>query len=52
MFHKFTLVAPVWFQMVPGDKVNDKKIDLQIQGEHDVDRGWISDVKGGASTAN
>ena len=22
-----------------------KKIDLQIQGEHDVDLGWISEVK-------
>jgi len=46
MFHKFTLVAPVWFQMIPGDKLHsEKKIDLKIQGEHDVDRGWISEVK-------
>ena len=22
-----------------------KKIDMKIQGEHDVDRGWISEVK-------
>ena len=22
-----------------------KKIDIKIQGEHDVDRGWISEVK-------
>ena len=46
MFHKFTLVAPVWFQMVPGDKLtSEQKIDMKIQGEHDVDRGWISEVK-------
>lgn len=80
MFHKFTLVAPVWFQMAPGDKLNsekvgfqnircfligaswlaegfnlsepvfffensNKKIDMKIQGEHDVDRSWISEVK-------
>ena len=23
----------------------NKKIDMKIQGEHDVDRGWISEVK-------
>jgi len=26
MFHKFTLVAPVWFQMVPGDKLHSEKV--------------------------
>ena len=29
MFHKFTLVAPVWFQMVPGDKLHSEKVVFQ-----------------------
>ena len=46
MFHKFTLVAPVWFQLVPDQSnSNGNKITLKINGQHDVDKGWIDEVK-------
>ncbi|CDW53145.1 Glyco hydro 18 domain containing protein [Trichuris trichiura] len=36
---KFSHISPVWFRLVPAD------VDCQIDGQHDIDRGWLSDVR-------
>uniref|UniRef100_A0A5S6R2H0 Chitinase domain-containing protein 1 n=1 Tax=Trichuris muris TaxID=70415 RepID=A0A5S6R2H0_TRIMR len=36
---KFSHVSPVWFRLIPGD------VDCRIEGQHDIDRGWLSDVR-------
>ncbi|KFD48691.1 hypothetical protein M513_10402 [Trichuris suis] len=36
---KFSHISPVWFRLIPGDA------DCQIDGQHDIDRGWLSDVR-------
>jgi len=40
MFNKFSLVSPVWFQL----KLNPKQ-QLEIKGDHDIDQGWIQEVR-------
>lgn len=32
IFHKFSLVSPVWFQMLPDASSDSKKINVNIQG--------------------
>nr|BAJ99671.1 predicted protein [Hordeum vulgare subsp. vulgare] len=41
---KFTYICPVWYQIVftPQEKI-------QINGGHDLDAGWIRDVRNGSS---
>ncbi|VDP17982.1 unnamed protein product [Soboliphyme baturini] len=37
--HKFDLISPVWFQVVSSPN------GCQINGVHDLDQGWISDIR-------
>lgn len=37
---KFSQISPVWLQVV---RVDDQK--YEIRGTHDIDAGWISDVR-------
>ncbi|KAF0683327.1 Aste57867_24620 [Aphanomyces stellatus] len=42
--HKFTYIAPVWYQIR-----HDDKHQPSLTGGHDVDAGWISAVRGSPS---
>uniref|UniRef100_A0A914X8L6 Chitinase domain-containing protein 1 n=2 Tax=Plectus sambesii TaxID=2011161 RepID=A0A914X8L6_9BILA len=41
--HKFTHISPVWFQIVP--KRDTEPPTCTIEGTHDMDQGWIKDVR-------
>ena len=40
---KFSSISPVWLQIVP--TVGDGGSDYTIQGTHDIDKKWMSDVR-------
>ena len=40
---KFSSISPVWLQIVPS--VGDGSSDYMIQGTHDIDKKWMSDVR-------
>lgn len=41
IFGKFSLISPVWLQIKP----KSSRKGYQVTGTHDVDSGWISDVR-------
>lgn len=43
--NKFTMISPVWLQVVPGDG----KERYAVAGLHDVDRSWLSEVRSAGS---
>ncbi|CAJ0933916.1 unnamed protein product, partial [Mesorhabditis belari] len=40
---KFTHIAPVWLQMRP--QTADMAASCRIEGTHDIDHGWMNDVR-------
>lgn len=39
--HKFTHISPVWLQA----KLNDDESDIVIEGGHDIDYGWMRELR-------
>ena len=46
--NKFTMISPVWLQVVPGDGEGGKG-RYAVAGLHDVDRSWLSEVRSAGS---
>ena len=44
--NKFTMISPVWLQVVPGVTNSNK---YAVAGLHDVDQGWMRDVRSSGS---
>ncbi|KAI6224263.1 Chitinase domain-containing protein 1 [Aphelenchoides fujianensis] len=40
---KYTHISPVWFQLTPFQRTSD--LSCQFSGEHDIDRGWLEDLR-------
>jgi chitinase domain-containing protein 1 len=50
---KFSHVSPVWYSIKPNTEEggsSGKKARYQLHGGHDVDQGWIKEVKGSESS--
>lgn len=50
--HKFTHVAPVWFQVKPDPKSVADKPTCSLGGTQDMDQGWLADVRRNNSVVN
>ncbi|KAH7713093.1 Protein C44C1.2 [Aphelenchoides avenae] len=46
---KFTHIAPVWFQLRGADV--DGQVTCTISGTHDIDHGWMEDIRANNSDA-
>uniref|UniRef100_A0A915MV18 Chitinase domain-containing protein 1 n=1 Tax=Meloidogyne javanica TaxID=6303 RepID=A0A915MV18_MELJA len=43
---KFTHISPVWFQLKSaGSPIEDAPLFCQITGTHDIDSGWMDDIR-------
>lgn len=43
---KFTHISPVWFQLKSaGSHIEDAPLFCQITGTHDIDSGWMDDIR-------
>ncbi|KAI6192119.1 hypothetical protein M3Y97_00302000 [Aphelenchoides bicaudatus] len=40
---KYTIASPAWFQIIPGNVSGE--ITCEIDGQHDVDRNWLDDIR-------
>ena len=45
--NKFTMVSPVWLQVVPGEGEGKEK--YAVAGLHDVDQSWLREVRSSGS---
>jgi len=48
--HKFTHISPVWFQL--RSKLDGENLSCQLDGTHDIDQDWMTDLKKNNSNLN